>query len=150
MKRSPLARKTPLKRGTTRMRTTPKPGGNSDITPGVRALTLARDGYACVCCGVSVIGRRYSLGHRRRASQGGKPVPANLITLLGWGGEECHGRIDLYRDPDDAAKGYRVESWQDPALIPVMVFSPGGSGMTLFPTADGRWSPEPPEGAEAA
>jgi hypothetical protein len=62
------------------------PNRNSGPSPAVRALVLARDGHCCVCCGVSVIGRRYSLAHRLRAGQGGKPVPSNLVTLAGLGG----------------------------------------------------------------
>lgn len=122
----------------------------SDISREVRATVLARDGHACVCCGVSIIGRHYSLGHRRRASQGGRAVPSNLLTFLGLGGELCHGRIDLYRDPADAAKGYRVESWQDPALVPVMFFSPHGSGFTAWLADSGELLFDPPEGVTAA
>lgn len=84
-----------------------------------RKLVLERDGYACVCCGTPVAGRRYSLAHRKRASQGGKAVPENLIVLLGLGAEQHHGRVDLYKDPADAAKGYRLKSAQDPASVPV-------------------------------
>jgi hypothetical protein len=97
-----------------------------EVPPHVRRLVLERDGYCCVCCGRSILGQRYSLGQRLRANQGGKALPSNLITLLGWGGELCRGRIDLYEDPMDAVNGYRVESWEDPALIPVMVFAPAG------------------------
>lgn len=128
---------------------TSNPDRNSHPTPAVRRLVLERDDYACVCHGYSIIGQRYSLAHRLRASHGGKPVPSNLITVLGWGGEACHGRIDLYRNPEDEAKGYRLRSGQNPLLIPVMVFSEHGSGMTLYATDDGRWSPEPPQGVAA-
>ena len=50
----------------------PLPAG-SDTGPdrATRELVYERDGWACVCCGQSVIGRPYSLGHRKRRSQGG-------------------------------------------------------------------------------
>jgi hypothetical protein len=122
----------------------PDPNRNSGPSAAVRALVLARDGHACVCCGLSVIGQRYSLGHRLRASQGGKPVPSNLLTFLGLGGELCHGRIDARLDPRDEARGYSLRSYQNPLLVPVTVFSPGGAGMSLWPSDDGRYLPEAP------
>lgn len=123
----------------------PRGSGNSGPTPSVRKLVLERDGYACVCCGVSVIGRRYSLGHRLRASQGGRAVPSNLLTFLGWGGQECHGRIDSREDPGDEARGYTVRSWDDPALVPVMVFEASGSGALVYLLDDGTASATPPQ-----
>jgi hypothetical protein len=119
--------------------------GNSGPTAAVRKLVLERDGYACFCCGKSIIGQRYSLGHRLRASQGGKPVPSNLLTFLGWGGELHHGRIDSRRDPADEAKGYTVRSWDNPLLIPVMVFSEGGSGFTAWLGDDGQYHFDGPQ-----
>ena len=115
----------------------------------VRALVLARDGYACVCCGKSIIGQRYSLGHRKRASQGGKPVPSNLLTFLGWGGEQHHGRIDRRDNPADEANGYTVRSSKDPKLIPVNRVRADGSRVRQFAWDDGLWHDEP-EGALAA
>jgi hypothetical protein len=121
----------------------------SPIPDAVRALVLARDGRACFCCGTSIVGERYSLGHRLRASQGGKAVPSNLITLLGWGGEQCHGRIDNRADPSDEAKGYTVRSWGSPLLVPVMLFSPGGSGAMVWLDDLGGWSVTEPEAVAA-
>ena len=115
----------------------------------VRELVLERDGYACVDCGTSIVGQHYSLGHRLRASHGGRAVPSNLITLLGLGGELHHGRIDLYRDPEDEAKGYRLRSWQDPKQVSVMVFSPGGSGATVWLWDDGKYHIDGPQEAAA-
>ena len=114
-------------------------------SPAVRKLVLERDGYACVCCGRSVIGQPYSLQHRKRRSQGGDNSASNLVTVLGTGTTACHERIDSRRDPADEAKGYTCRSWQEPAEIPVMVFSPGGSGMTVWLSADGRYLTEAPE-----
>jgi hypothetical protein len=110
----------------------------------VRALVLARDGYACVCCGRSLIGQRYSLQHRKRRSQGGTNSPSNLITVLGTGTTGCHERIDSRRDPEDEAKGYTVRSWQDPAQVSVMLFSEHGSGVTKYLGDDGLYYDEPP------
>jgi hypothetical protein len=122
---------------------------NSGPTPDVRKRVLERDGYSCVCCGKSIIGQRYSLGHRLRASQGGKAVAENLLVFLGWGGEACHGRIDLYRDPADEIKGYRIPSGNgpehDPLHVPVTLFT----GATVWLTPDGRYSHQPPDGAVA-
>lgn len=108
-----------------------------------RKAVLVRDGYACVCCGRSIIGQLYSLGHRLRASQGGRAVPENLLTFLGWGGEACHGRIDNRRDEADERNGYTVRSWQDPALVPVTLFD----GRKVWLTPGGRYADEPPQGA---
>jgi hypothetical protein len=117
---------------------------DSRPTPGVRAMVLKRDGRMCVCCGQSIEGRRYSLAHRLRASQGGKAVPSNLITMLGWGGQEHHGRIDNRQDPEDEARGFTVRSGTDPAYVPVMVFSEGGSGVLMYATDGGEWTEIPP------
>lgn len=126
---------------TARYRKAPRDTGPSRA---VRALVLERDGYACVCCGTSIIGRPYSLQHRLRRSHGGGNSPANLITVLGTGTTGCHERIDSRRDPSDEAKGYTVRSWDDPLLIPVMIFSPHGSGITMWLTDDGTYATEPP------
>ena len=111
----------------------------------IRLLVLERDDYCCVCCGRSVEGQFYSIGHRLREGQGGRYCPTNLLTFLGTGSMGCHFRIDSRRDPHDEAKGYTVRSWQDPAGIGVMVFGESGSGVTKWPTADGRWADYPPE-----
>lgn len=127
----------------------PDPNRNSGPSDAVRALCLSRDGWACVCCGVSIVGQHYSLGHRLRAGHGGKPVPSNLITLAGLGGEKCHGRVDFRRDPADEAKGYSLRSYQNPLVVPVTVFGPDGTWMSLWLDDDGRYLPAPPEGLAA-
>jgi hypothetical protein len=128
------------------------PAGQADgISPKVRKLVLERDGYSCVCCGRSIFGQRYSLGHRVRAAQGGPATPVNLITLLGWGGESHHGRIDLFKDPDDGigVKGYRLPSNADPAMEPVLIVSAEGADYRWL-TADGKYAFKAPEGSVAA
>lgn len=124
-----------------------RPQGRKDGIPDrVRKIVLKRDGFACVCCGASIIGQRYSLAHRVRAAQGGKPVPENLVVLLGWGGELHHGRVDLYRDPEDGIgkKGYRLPSTADPAMEPVWVVSAGGGGTLVWLTSGPEYSLKPP------
>jgi hypothetical protein len=111
-----------------------------------RALVLGRDGYACVCCGISILGKHYSLQHRQRRSQGGDNSPVNLLTVLGDGTTGCHARIDSRIDPHDEAKGYTVRSFDDPAAIPVMYFSENGSGILAWLEPDGGLSFEPPRG----
>ena len=128
-----------------------KPAARTETGPDrkTRNLVLERDGYACVCCGHSIIGQRYSLQHRKRRSQGGGNSPSNLITVLGTGTTGCHERIDSRRDPADEAQGYTVRSWQDPAQIPVMIHSEHGSGVTAWLTEAGTYAFEAPEGAAA-
>ena len=111
-----------------------------------RRLVLERDGYACVCCGASVLGRPYSLQHRKRRSQGGGNSPSNLITVT----TGCHARIGSRADPADEAKGYTCRGWQDPAGVPVMVFRPGALGAAVWLADDGTCRLEPPEGRDAA
>jgi hypothetical protein len=132
--------------GTAAMRPRPRDTGPDRKT---RELVLKRDGYACVCCGHSVIGQRYSLQHRQRRSQGGSNLPSNLLTVLGDGTTGCHARIDSRMDPHDEARGYTVRSRKDPALVSVMVFSEGGSGVRAWPTDAGEWVFEPPAGDAA-
>ena len=121
MRRTALQRRTPLqarKPLTARQR----PPANRERAPAqrkpprdtgpdrkTRALVLARDGHACVCCGRSIIGQVYSLQHRKRRSQGGGNSPSNLVTVLGDGTTGCHARIDSRIDPEDAAKGYTCQ-----------------------------------------
>jgi hypothetical protein len=155
--RTSLRRKTPLRSRSAGMfgpgvplkRTPGRHAKRKDTGPSrkTRLLVLERDGWACVCCGRSVIGQRYSLQHRKRRSQGGDSSPCNLVTVLGDGTSGCHARIDSRSDPHDEAKGYTVRSHDDPALVPVMVFSGHGSGVTVWLTAEGGYVTEAPAGA---
>jgi hypothetical protein len=155
--RTSLRRKTPLQSraagmfgpGSSLKRSQPRHAKRKDTGPDRRtlALVLKRDGYACVCCGRSIAGQRYSLQHRKRRSQGGTNSPVNLITVLGDGTAGCHARIDSRIDPHDEAKGYTVRSHGDPALVPVMIFSEHGGGVTAWLTEDGGFAFEAPAGA---
>lgn len=102
------------------------PLGEPYIALAIRRLVLLRDGYACVCCGNSIISQPYTILRRLRSPVGGSNGLENLITALGSGHEGCGGRISAYRDAADAAKGYRLRPGQDQAEIPVAYAMPGG------------------------
>ena len=150
-------RRTELRRGTGLSRSVPKPARRRDTGPSakVRKLVLTRDGYRCVACGVSIIGRLYSLQHRDARGMGGTSDPAanspvNLVVLCGWRDTpgSCHKRAED-RDPEMNARGYWLRNGEDPALTPVMVFSPAGSGAAVWLSPAGAYLSEPPEGAAA-
>jgi hypothetical protein len=68
-----------------------------------------------------------------------------LLTFLGLGGEQCHGRIDQRRDPRDEANGMTVRSGKNPALVPVTVTREDGSKVSRYLWDDGtrRDYPQP-------
>jgi hypothetical protein len=119
-----------------------------------RLAVFERDGWCCVCCGQSVIGRPHSAGHRQRASQGGPYTPTNLITLLGFGtgltADDHHRRIDTRRRPEDELRGLTVRSTSDPALIPVQIVTPAGALRKVWLTPDSKYADHPPKEGVAA
>lgn len=127
--------------------------GPDDAT---RKLVLERDWYRCVCCGKSITGRRYSLQHRKRRSQGGDNSPSNLVLLCGAVGEpgSCRDACD-WRSPEMEDRGFWLCPNEDPALIPVVTNSPTGSQLVLWLTPEGTYGFEvpridPPGGTRAA
>lgn len=153
MKRAPIARRTPLRAGTPfargrnpdgRARETriPAPKAQRDTGPDrkTRGLVLARDNFQCVACGRPVGGACtwWSLQHRVARGQGGSNEPWNLIAMCGSATTGCHGRCEA-RDREMQARGYWLESWQDPRTEAVMICGEGG-GVTVWLTADGRYS----------
>lgn len=81
----------------------------------------ARDGYACIRCGMSLKAISGSRHHRQRRRDGGHTVP-NLILLCGSGTTGCHGWV--HDHPDKArACGYIVPATgrATPDDIPVLV-----------------------------
>src|SRR5262249_15283691 len=116
-----------------------------------RALVMARDGQCCVSCGrwIGTPGTWWSIQHRvARGVGGGNSLP-NLITLCGSATSPgCH-RLCEDRDREAHERGLWLYSYEDPALVPVMVASEHGSGALMWATVDGRWSDVPP-GEEVA
>jgi hypothetical protein len=128
------------------------PPGDAGPSQAVRKLVLLREGHRCACCGQPVLGRPYSVGLRKKRSQGGEDKASNLLTFLGLGinplnPDDHTARIKSRRDPDDEVNGYLVRSWQDPADVPVVIVNPDGSRMTLWLDDAGRYRTEPPDGS---
>lgn len=124
------------------------------VSDKVRAAVLERDGKACVACGRSVIGRMYSLQHRRARKQGGADIPwidqpQNLVTVCGsaTSPDGCHFQVMESRDPERDADtlGYVISEWPelDPRFIPVHVVTEFGTAKVWL-TPDGGISNDPP------
>ena len=112
-------------------------------TQRVRELVNDRDGLMCVCCG-KWAGWERNLQHRVARGMGGTRnemanSPVNLLTML----PACHQRVER-RGEDDHAKGYWLWHYEDPALIPVVLFTEGGASAPAWPTPDGKWVFERP------
>lgn len=120
-----------------------------------RMLVLERDEYACVACGRSIAGGFYSIQHRQARGMGGTSdravnSPVNLVVLCGSATTpgSCHLACEK-RDEEMHARGYWLQSGEDPALVPVMVFSEHGSGLMAWLTHDGGYVFEQPEAGAA-
>jgi hypothetical protein len=124
------------------LRRTPLHAKRRDTGPSrkVRLMIVRRDGYCCVACGIYIGDRPFSIQHRVARGQGGTNSPSNLVVLCGSGITGCHGRCEQ-RDREYQARGYWLESWQDPAAEPVMVCGPQG-GATVWLSADGSYVAE--------
>ena len=128
-------KRTPLRRS----RTAPKPRRDTGPDQKTRGLVLARDNWRCVACGKPVGGACtwWSLQHRVARGQGGGNEPFNLITMCGSATTGCHARCEA-RDREFQARGYWLESWQDPRTEPVMVVTEDG-GITVLLDGAGGW-----------
>lgn len=99
----------------------------SGVSIDVRAEVVARDQSRCVACSMHVdVGSGwYSLQHRRARGMGGSKAddtnrPTNLAVMCGTGTTGCHGRAE--HDVVWArSMGYHVDSWDDPAAVPIWV-----------------------------
>jgi hypothetical protein len=115
----------------------------------IRNLVLARDNWQCVGCGKPVGGgfTWWSMQHRKARGVGGDNSPCNLIVLCGSATSPgCH-RLCEDRDREMHERGLWLRSDEDPAAVPVMIASEHGSGVTAWPTEDGRYVFEAPAGA---
>lgn len=126
-------------------RKSPRYTGPNNLT---RLAVLKRDGLQCVRCGCPAGPEAgpYSIQHRIARGVGGTNIIQNLLLLCGSATTLCHGAVESKSDPHDLARGYRLESWQDPAAEPVMIVtSPDGGGITVWLSDDGEYLLEQPE-----
>jgi 5-methylcytosine-specific restriction endonuclease McrA len=87
----------------------------------VRTDVLERDDFTCQRCKVSVLGRAYSLHHRKGRHGADAHARSNLVVLCGSGASGCHGHVhqhptESYRD------GWMVHrlGGEDPEDVPLI------------------------------
>ena len=103
----------------------------------VKQLVLERDSYTCLYSGRAAV----DVHHRVRRGMGGTADPviafglANLVSLS----RAAHDLAHKADDPEMADKGYRLETWQDPVMVPLVLFSETGPGAHVWLTADGSY-----------
>jgi hypothetical protein len=139
-------------------RTAPKrkPRKSTDLSVALKSLVRSREGNACAACGIGIIGRPRSVQHRVARGMGGTADPAanslpNLVLLCGSATTpgSCHEACER-RDPDFHGRGFWLWSWENPVLVPVMLASPHGPGITVWLTDSGEYCTVDPNEAEAA
>lgn len=118
---APLKRRKPLL-SKAEKRKRPRDTGPDRAT---RELVDERDDWHCACCGNSVYGRPFSRQHRIARGMGGTSDPAlnrpsNIVLLCGSatspGG--CHLACEQ-REERLHALGFWLNSWENPAAVPV-------------------------------
>ncbi len=134
-RRKPPGRDKPLGRSssvlrtvTTLRRSQPKHAAPRETGPDreTRLLVLERDGWACACCGRSVIGQQYALQQRRARRSRGVNSPSNLVVLCGG----CQLAAEQ-RDPLMNAAGFWLASMEDPREVPVMLRDAEDEGLAF-------------------
>jgi 5-methylcytosine-specific restriction protein A len=126
------------------------------VSDKVREAVLERDGYSCAGCGYSIVGRQYSLQHRRAKKRGGSRLPwidqpQNLITLCGsaTSPDGCHLRAES-RGLDAQTLGYVISEWPelDPRFIPVHVVGEFGTSKVWLTPGGGLSNEAPADAVE--
>lgn len=140
MRRTPLARRSPLVRSSTWSSRSVRFTGPM---PDVVAIVLERDHWCCAVCATGLTGTRgvdWSIHHRRPRRAGGDPrpetnLPANLVALCGSGTTGCHGWLESRRT-EAAEMGLILHANDDPTQHPV---AHAVLGPVLLDNAGGVW-----------
>ncbi len=107
------------------------------FTPDQREQILDRDGWCCARCGISIMGRLYSIQHRQARGMGGRKganTIANGVTMCGTGTTGCHGWAESHpAQARETGWSIRTISMDDPEQIPLTDLR----GRVFFLTDDG-------------
>jgi hypothetical protein len=119
----------------------------------VRRLVFARAFGFCENCGISVIGRPYSIAPRVEQSMGGTSrhdatAMWNLVLLCGSAASPggCHLLCEQWNQ-DLHDRGMWLRSGENPRLAPLWLFSPEGPRIRAWLNHDGTYDVEAPVGA---
>lgn len=107
-----------------------------------------RDCGSCTAC----LAAGTDVHHRVRRDCGTSADPviafglANATLLC----RPCHRKAHDVANPEMTARGYRLEGWQSPEAEPLMLFSYGPSGVTIWLTPAGEYATVPPKVGSSA
>jgi hypothetical protein len=117
-------------------------GKSKGVPIAVAQLVVARDGWACVSCGLDISGIErgwdWSIQHRIPRGMGGSRdprlnLPSNLVVLCGSGTTGCHGGAESYRE-GARARGLLLHRIEDPTKVPVEVCTQRPTAAAPFET----------------
>lgn len=117
MKRTPLARKTPLKSsgGLKRSAMRKKPRRKGKLPAEAYRLVMGRQGGMCEAGSPDCSGHAEEWHHRQFRSRGGDDTPENGLAVC----YNCHRWIE-HHIAEATENGWAVHSWDDPADVPVL------------------------------
>lgn len=114
-------------------------------------LVIERAEHRCDRCALQLVGRPYSLQHRRARGAGGRrghvlDTPWNLVLLCGSGTTGCHGLIEnQLREQEGYAKGFAIRGeLVDPADVPILRHGRAWVIPSVDDAGRGVWVPAAP------
>lgn len=116
-----------------------------------RRLVMECQGYECGAKLDGCLGMATDVQHRQKKRSGGTSDPKIAYSPVNGAAmcRPCHIAADERYDEGLHARGFWLESHEDPALVPLAVATEYGLSLRwLLP--DGSWTAEPPEAVTAA